>query len=200
MSNPTTIVTLADAKAHLNIETIDDDTELQNFIEAATPVIEKIAGPVIVQTVTEYFDGGRPTLTLSKLPVISVTSVTETIGDTNYVLTAVTLGSSTTPTGYTLDPERGRITRRVYNATGEFVDGLGNVKVVYSAGRANIPKNIRLAALELISHWWSMSQRNRNGGRPAFGGEDVLNMGAGYAIPNRVRELLQPDPPIPGVA
>ena len=200
MSNPTTIVTLADVKAHLNIDTIDDDTELQNFLEATTPIIEKIAGPVIVQTVTEYVNGGGPVITLNYQPVISITSITETVGNINYTLEPVVLGTSTSQYGYTLDTNRGRVTRRNFNTDTTFADGLGNVKIVYSAGRASIPKNIRLAALELVNHWWSMSQRNRNGGRPAFGGEDVLNMGAGFAIPNRVRELLQPDPQLPGIA
>lgn len=200
MSTPSTIVQLADVKAHLNLEDNANDTELRDFIEAATPVVEKIAGPVIEQTVVETFDGGNMQLDLSYVPLVSVTSVVETVAGVNTALTPVTMGESTTPNGYTLDAEGGRIIRRSGSEAISFPYGVGNIAVTYIAGRNPIPKNIRLATLMLIQHWWQQSQMNRNGGRPSFGGDDALNMGAGYAIPNRVRELLQPDPQLPGVA
>ena len=200
MTNPTTIVQLADVKAHLNIEVNDYDVELQQFIDASTSVIERITGPVIVQTFTEYFDGGCMAITLNHLPLVSVSSVVETMGDVNYTLAAITLGSGTSNYAYSLDTNIGQIVRRVANAAATFADGVKNVKVTYTAGRSRIPGNVRLATLMLIQHWWSQSQYNRQGGRPNLGGDDVMNMGSGFAIPNRVRELLQPDPDIPGVA
>lgn len=200
MTTPTTIVSLADAKAHLNKTDNTDDTELQYFIEAATPIIENIAGPVLPQTKTEYYSGGVSQINLNWLPILSITSIVETYGQTNYNLTEITLGSSNTAFGFTVDYTTGRIIRRAYNAEALFPVGSNNVKVVYQAGRATIPANVRLATLMLIQHLWSTSQLNRQGGRPTLGGDDSFTVGAGFAVPNRVRELLQPSPRVPGVA
>lgn len=202
MTNPTSIVQLADVKFHLNIVDNTTDMELQSFIDAATPIIEKITGPVIRQTFVEYFDGGTTQLLLGNLPLISITSITEVDGDELNTLTAITLGSGTTQYGYTVDPERGRIVRRVNNAEAYFADGVQNIKVTYVAGYADgaFPKNVRLATLNLIQHWWQQSQMNKSAGRAMYGGDDVSAMVGGWAIPNRVRELLQPDPDLPGIA
>jgi hypothetical protein len=200
MAGPTYLVTLEDVKKHLNKTDSNDDTELQGFIDAATPIIENIAGPVIQRTVVEYYDGGQSRLELNQLPFISITSVIETYGQTNYTLQEVTLGGVSTGFGFTVDYVTGQIIRRAYNAEARFPIGAKNVQVTYVAGRASVPANVRLATLMLIQHLWSTSQMNRNGGRPSFGGDDSFTVGAGFAVPNRVRELLQPSPRVPGIA
>lgn len=200
MTAPTVLVTLAEVKTHLNKTTTTDDTELQGFIDAATPVIENIAGPVIPQTRVEYYNGGQSQISLNWLPIASVTSIVETYGQTNYTLTEIQLGGVSTGFGFTVDYATGKVVRRAYNAEAMFPVGTNNVKVTYVSGRATVPANVRLATLMLIQHLWSSSQLNKNGGRPSFGGDDTFTVGAGFAVPNRVRELLQPSPRVPGVA
>ena len=191
MSTPTTLVQLADVKAHLNIDNNDDDTELQNFILAATEKIQEITGPVLTRTVTEYRDGGNACIILWQRPVQSVTSVTELVGNTSYTLTEAAFGAGTTNYHFTFDATEYEIERRVVNSPACFAEGDDNIKIVYVAGYASIPAAIRLATLSLIQHWWSASQLNRNGGRPSLGGTDYpAAMGGGYAIPNFVREML----------
>ena len=200
MTAPTALVTLDEVKAHLNKTDFNDDLELQGFIDAATPLVENMAGPVIPRTVTEYYSGGTTTITLNSQPVQSVTSIVETYGQTNYNLTQVTLGQGMTGFAFTLDPLTGRIVRRAYNAEAMFPVGTNNVQVVYVAGRDSVPANVRLATLMLVQHLWTTSQMNRNGGRPTLGGDDTFVPGMGFAVPNRVKELLQPSPRVPGVA
>lgn len=200
MPAPTVLVTLDEVKAHLNKTDFNDDLELQGFVDAATPLIENMAGPVIPRTVTEYHSGGMTSITLNSQPVQSVTSIVETYGQTNYSLTQVELGQGMTGFAFTLDPLMGRIVRRAYNAEAMFPIGNNNVKVVYVAGRNEVPANVRLATLMLIQHLWTTSQMNRNGGRPSIGGDDNFVPGMGFAVPNRVKELLQQSPRVPGVA
>lgn len=200
MAGPTVLVTLAEVKTHLNKTDSSDDAELQGFVDAATPIIENIGGPVIQRTIVEYYDGGQSRLELNSLPIVSVTSIIETYGQTNYTLTEVTLGGASTGFGFTMDYLTGQVIRRAYNAEARFPVGANNVQVTYVAGRTAVPANVRLAALMLIQHLWSTSQLNRNGGRPSFGGDDSFTAGAGFAVPNRVRELLQPTPRVPGIA
>ena len=198
------IVTVAEAKTHLNIPASDtsQDTEIQGFIDAAQPLIEDITGPVATASHTEYFDGGCSTIVLSWLPVVSVTSVTEYYGLSTFPLTNQPLGSQTDAFGYTLDAATGQITRRTFGGeAAQFAAGAKNVKVVYTAGLNSTPGNVRLAALELIRHLWQQSQQ---GGRPRFGGNAILDgenhVPIGFALPDRVVELLAPNRRPPGVA
>ena len=191
MTTPTTLVQLADVKAHLNVDTNTDDTELQNFITAATEKIQEITGPVLTRTVTEYRNGGVGNIILLQRPVQSITSVSELWGSTVNTLTEAAFGAGTTNYHYTFDATEFEIERRVGNLPAIFAEGDDNIKIVYVAGYATIPAAIRLATLSLIQHWWSTSQLNRNGGRPSLGGTDFPSaMGGGYAIPNFVREML----------
>ena len=191
MTAPTTLVQLADVKAHLNITSNDDDTELQNFINAATEKIQEITGPVLSRTVTEYRNGGEENIVLWQRPVQSITSVTELLGSIPYTLTEIQFGAGTNNYHFTFDVTESEIQRRVVNWPAPFIDGDNNIKIVYVAGYATIPSAIRLATLALIQHWWSASQLNRQGGRPALGGNDYAPaIGGGYAIPNFVREML----------
>ncbi|MER6064832.1 hypothetical protein ABT167_27395 [Streptomyces sp. NPDC001792] len=198
------VVDLNSVKAHLNIPATDtsQDGELQGFILAAGDLARDVVGPLLPEQHTEWHNGGSETITLDWLPVASVQSVTEYVSASTWVLTEQPLGSSTDAYGYTVDLERGQITRRATGGAVRFPDGIKNVKVVYTAGRGGaIPWTVRLGALELIRHLWQLTQQ---GGRPRFGGAalDGESMGVptGFALPQRVLELWQPFKRPPGIA
>jgi hypothetical protein len=202
---PTSLVTLAEARTHLNFAAADTshDTELQGFIDAATPVVEDVVGNVTGTTYTaeEYDPKGHSFIVLRHLPVSSVTTVTEYWANTAYTLTQVASPNLGVAYSYTLDLGSGRIVRRDSAAgTRPFPMGDGAVQVTYVAGRATVPANIRLAALELIRHLYQLTQQ---GGRPAFGGgaaEEGPWAPSGFAVPTRVLELLAPHQRPPGMA
>lgn len=199
------IVDLASVKAHLNLPTTDtsQDAELQGFILAAGDLARDVVGPLLPEQHTEWHNGGSPTITLDWLPVASVQSVTEYIAASTWVLTEQPLGTSTDAYGYTVDLDRGQITRRATGSAVCFPHGIKNVKVVYTAARSGaIPWTVRLGALELIRHLFQLTQQ---GGRPRFGGTAALDgesMGVptGFALPQRVLELWQPFKRPPGIA
>src|SRR2546422_8107242 len=93
MPPPTSLVTIAETKIHLNIRSGDTshDTEIQGSIDAATPVIEDVVGNVIGTTYTaEEYDGhGLPFIVLRHVPVYSVTTIVEYWANTAYTLTQV---------------------------------------------------------------------------------------------------------------
>lgn len=201
MPGPTALVTLAEARAHLNFTAdTSHDTELQGFIDAAQPVVEDIVGPVVNVTLDEWYDGGGMFLSVRRRPIVSVTSVTEYIGTSTYTLTQVATPDLATTYSYSFEPS-GRIARR--SAGGglrAFPTGVSNVRVVYVAGRATVPANVRLATLEFIRHNYQLSQQ---GGRPAFGGgasEEGPWTPSGFAVPTRVIELLSPYRRHPSIA
>lgn len=187
----TSLVTLDDVYDTLNIKNPDgtDDGELQGFIDAAQAVIEDIVGPVVPQTYTEVHSGRGPSIVLDHTPVISVTSVTEYIGVTPYALSDAELGGSTSAYSYSLDdPTAGIVSRRYNGLVGGFAAGNRNIQIVYVAGQATVPANVRLAALELIRMQW---QPQQSGNLPGVGTDDFSGINVmGFFVPNRVRELL----------
>jgi len=181
---PDSIVSLAEARAHLNMqpgETSDDD-ELRGYIAAATRAVERQLGRTVVRrTVTDRFhlSGADRQVLLRTVPVLSLTSV-------------VSADTSTTWNVSDLEPdvESGLVTV----VSGPALTGV--VDITYQAGMAIIPDDFRLAGKIIIGHLWE-TQRGAMGVQ--LGGENEPWMpGRGFAIPRRALELL--DSTLPGVA
>lgn len=177
------IITLADAKTHLNKVTDADDAELEGYLDTATAVVEHFVGSVEQRTVTDTYSGnGRADIVLRNGPVISVTSVTEDGAVLDSGAYAVT--------------DSGILIRIV----GGWRRGVNNIVVTYEAGRDPVPAHHKLAANIIVAHMWE-TQYNPSGGRPQIG--ELEQIGTfdprlAYSIPRRALELLQPDT-IPGI-
>jgi len=166
----TSLVTLDDVHSHLNLPDSSADAEIMGFIEAATAYVEFQTGPIIPKQFTEVHDGGGPSIVLDNPPVLSVESVTEYVGATGYTLTQSELGSPTGAYAFSIDDAaRGILTRRWSGGlVGPFVGGVKNVQVTYTAGRASVPADIRMAVLEDIRGLYTQTQYGRPGA--SFGG------------------------------
>ncbi|MGW1546614.1 head-tail connector protein [Streptomyces sp. NPDC002346] len=175
------LLTLADAKAQLNITTDSNDTELQAYVDAATPVIERFIGPCDETQVSEVHDLGRSgsrLLVLRKTPAVSVTSIVDELSGSEAVAA----------TAVVLDGEVGSLRRR----DGGALRGL--LRVTYTAGRTEVPATVNLAARMLVQHLWQTQNASRGPVLPGGGDYSVSEpvAGLGYAVPNRVLELLEP--------
>lgn len=185
-------ITLEDARAYLGLPFADpsNDDELQGFIDAAVGIVEGIVGPVTPTTFDEFYNGGTTQIVLREYPVLSITSVRESFGSDPVVLTAATSAPVAVTNSYTVDLNAGVITRRNsgYTTGAFFTTGDQTVEIIYVAGRSTVPGDIRLATLETVRHLYQQTQQ---GGRPSFNGDagaDLIPMG--FAVPNRVRQLL----------
>jgi len=178
------LITLAEARASLGWATgqTADDADLEKYIEAATPVIENITGPVLVKTRIYTVDGGRPAVVLP-VRFTSVTSITVDGG---------------AYTNFTTDASAGVVMAGSTTAPDVFGYGIQNVVVTVSVGTATVPANIKLATRELVRFWW---QQGRQANIPAFGEAPPDNsVPMGFAVPKRVIELLQSSPRVAGFA
>jgi hypothetical protein len=182
------LLTLDNAKAQLKITSHAQDLELAVYVAATIEVIERYVGPVDPRTVTETQDismSGASVLVLRTTPVVSVTSIVPILGG----------GTPYDVAGLDLDGETG-IVRRINR--GRFYGPLRNE---YIAGRATVPASMDLAGRMLLQHLWTTKQ---GPGRPARGGADDVAVettrGFGYAVPNRVLQLLEEYRLPPGVA
>lgn len=181
------LLTLEEAKAQLDITTTTHDTELQSYVDALTPIIERYVGPVENRTVTETLDSRGLTLAVTQVPCVSLTSVSPILSGSVAVDT----------TDLDFDTTAGIIRRR----DGSFFSG-GPWSVVYVAGRGSVPATINVAARILLQHLWRTQYGAARGG--SGGGDDFdVNepvVGWGYAIPNRVLQMLEGYKVPPGVA
>ncbi|WP_236241160.1 hypothetical protein [Streptomyces sp. CC228A] len=185
---PPAVISLADARAHLNLTGTRDDDEVRYWNTVATRVVEYYVGPVVVRTVVEQHTlRSVPTVVLRRTPVLELTAV-------DPVLTA---GSGYDPGDLGVDTATGEVYR---------LDGgrlTGRLRFTYTAGRTVIGENITGAARIILEHLWRTQRAGRRGGL-AGGGEDYSVTepipGLGYAVPNRALQLLEPDRLPPGVA
>jgi hypothetical protein len=189
------IVSLDDAKYHLNIPSTDvtQDAELSRMIDAAADLCEQYVGVVLGRRTytNELYDGNSEFIRLQNPKAISITSVYE-----NNAL----LNSGQ----YALDPTGQRLYRvgsgTLYatNSYGYWSGGMQNIKVTYVAGYVNPPAAAKQGVLEVIRHLWttqrgSMSVMGRN-----IAGDETYQTPT-YSLPRRAMELLDPTS-LPGLA
>jgi len=209
---PTSVVTLQDVKVHLRYNPTDttDDLAMMGFIYAVNDVIEAECGVVVPKSYDEYYDGGGNYIYLRHRPVLSIENVEEGWGWFNYELDYQQV--NTVPAGsmfaYSIDsPEAGGISRRsAGNVCIPFVPGTKNIRVEYTAGLDSIPGAVRLAALEIIAHWWQNSQMRAMANSTSYSSFDQMNedftratgiVSINTGLPYRVLELLKKNRHLP---
>ena len=170
------VLTLAQAKTHLNISGATHDTELQTFIDAAEAVIGQRCGPLTSVATTVRLRGGGLALPLPVVPAVSLTSVTP------IDQAALTLSD------LYLDIKAGVVT---YNSGEAFSARL--YTVVYQAGRSTVPDDLLMAVKELVRHMWQTQRgTTRRPGSQASDSASNTVPGAAYTLPFRVTELIAP--------
>lgn len=166
-ASPLGIVSLAEAKDHLQITTEIDDDELREWIDTATEWVEDRIGPVVRRTVTESHRLGNysDTLVLNESPVVSITSITTT----NPTPTFGFDSGITTATPY-LDAAAGT----VYIGPSTWS---GTVTVAYVAGRSVIPSKVRRACLMYLKSLWETQRGSTELPIQGFSEEGVSDSG-----------------------
>jgi hypothetical protein len=178
--SPRMLIPLAEARDALNLpsSTVVHDSEIVGLIYAATLVIENLTGPQLPDTRTEVHEGGEgATLFLYAYPT-AITSVTED---------GVALS---TASGEAYKVGKGGVLYRIGRDWS--TASPNNITVTYTVGPTPtvIPPNVLAATREQVRFLYQMGQAGArpNMGSPTGGGTGY--MAAGYAVPNRVVELL----------
>lgn len=160
-------VTKAEARDYVftrsGADEVDDTDEdvLYRLVNAVCSAIERHLGKkIIIQEVTEYHDGGHNEIFLRYYPVSSITSVTEN-------------GTVLDADDYVFYDDIGLLARVVDGADSEWYDERRSVAVVYQAGYgtqtvangevtaiADVPEDIRLAALSWLRTIWKTEPEN----------------------------------------
>jgi len=173
------VLTLADAKADLGITENTFDAPLQAKIDSAEAVITKKCGPLAPIAKTNIVDGRGQTLVLPITPVISLTSVVGSTGDT------IAVGDL-----FLVPP--GLVSYNMYGllSPGYWFFPSRYYTVVYQAGRTTCPADLLEAVRELTRHLW-LTQRGGVSRREGPVDATLARVpGAGYLLPFSVQELI----------
>ena len=188
------MVSLADAKAQLNMDVTDHafDDELRDFIAAATGAAESYKHEVIVRrAVTDELDlgcygysygnwyGFRQRFRVRSVPVISLTSVASWDGTVTWDVTQMRANPSGT----------------VRVMAGMPVTGL--VEVAYIAGYAQIPAHYKRGALVILQHLWETQRGQGTVASGVIGTEEHWRQpGEFFSVPDKAKELFGPPRPV----
>lgn len=172
------ILSLADAKEHLNIPTTTTtwDEELRTHLEAVTNFVENRVGPVVRRTVSEV-----------------VTYVTGTEYDTRYrrilsVTSIVVLRDGSTPvTLSSIDIDGDQGTLRLKDGTWFPNEPW---RLTYVVGRVIVPADITLAAKMILQYTWE-TQRGISSAAPLVASSPAELLAYGVNIPPRALALLE---------
>lgn len=152
------------------------DADLAFYIQAATPVIEDLVGPVLQVSRTVAFDGGDTSIVLPD----SATSVTQVVE-----------AGSVLPVGnYMFDPVGSIVFGGNPIYPRAFYPGRLAIVITYVTGYATVPQTLQLATRELVRFWW---QQGKAANRPAYSDatEAAPLPAQGFAVPKRVIELCR---------
>lgn len=181
------LLSLDDAKQHLNITSTTNDSELELYLAAVTDAIEAYIGPVGRRTVTETVYPSSGVLLLGTTPVISLTSVTP------YAGTGLTVGT------LILSASAGIVYPGTYSTF-----YAASYDVVYTAGRASVPTAVQMAARLVLQRLWETQRGGSSSPARVIGavGEDFSTESAAFAyvVSYGVRELLDPYRRAPAIA
>lgn len=200
MSDPYDLLTLAEGKATLRIDTTDvyRDDLLASVITMVSRRLDRYIGPTVARSVTdERRDGGHPRIELRYCPVQAVTYVREY--QSSILVTLTEKQPATEPTDgwygerYAPDPTlySGVIVRTIGDFTQRFWDGVGNVVCSYTAGRVasttSVDARIKEGAKLVLRNWWRQYEQSTGG----FDEYEVPHSNfPTYAMPRAVCELL----------
>lgn len=170
------VATLVEFKAWLRYSGSADDAKLTDVLTSASEWVEWRGNTLLaVDTVTEILHTRGWSLQPSKMPLVTVTSITRE-------------GSSSAiaATAYRVDTTNHLI---------RFPSGVapGWYTVVYTAGQAAIPSRLKNAGLELARHLWLTQNGSVGRGR----NDDDIPTPMGFAVPRRVDELMMSIPTSP---
>lgn len=166
------LITGAEGAAFIGVSTNDSRADV--FATRASDHFERLAHKRWTTTTqVERHSGGTSSIVLGWPPVASITSIDDD-------------GTTISSSDYVLDSETGVITFD-YPLSGR----KNRVVVTYVTG-GTIPELAKEGALVMFGHKWS-TQRNTGGTRPNTGEsfDEPAPSSSAFAVPNRVREILE---------
>ena len=195
------LITLADYKTAEGIQATKDDAKLELLIESVSQLVKTYCGNSILDFYNTAAEGEaanntkRETLSinwasnivqLTESPVTQVHSVKER-DDLSSSYTTLTENVD-----YYVDKSTDSIYRVSSNGTAKnWPNGPGAVEILYNAGYATCPQDLRLAVFDLITYY----HKDEHKARQTIAGASIQNQGStsqrnNVAFPDHIKRVL----------
>ena len=187
------LVTLAQYKEAEGISSSKDDLRFNSIIPSVSELVKTYCGVSFVdfyssnKTETFTIDWDTYVVQLTESPVNSIVSVQEreTYGGSYTTLT-------TSDSEYYLESSTDSILRT--NDSGRYQNwpkGVGAVKVVYTGGYSEVPADLKLAVLDLITYYYKDEHKQRQ----SIAGASLQNQGSSsqrmnVGFPDHIKRVL----------
>lgn len=181
------LITLDYYKTIEGIASTKEDEKLEILISSVSQLVKTYCANSIVDyystNKTEYFslDYTPETIQLTESPITEVVSVAiKEVYETSYT----TLSSSE----YYLDDKSDSLIRVKSGAVATWPKGPGGVRVIYKAGYADTPADLKLAVVDLVTYY----HRNEHKQRQTLSGATQENQdkGTSKGFPDHIRRVL----------
>ena len=187
------LVTLEEYKDAENIVTTKDDTRLSALIVSVSQLVKTYCANSIIdfystnKTETFNIDWNSHIVQLTESPIVEVSLVQER---DSYQESYTTL--TTTAHEYFLDEKTDSIIRtNAGNTYKNWPRGAGAVKVIYKAGYASTPADLKLAVIDLITYYHKDEHKQRR----TIAGASIQNETStsqrnNVAFPDHIKRVL----------
>ena len=187
------LVTLEEYKDAENINTTKDDTRLSALIVSVSQLVKTYCANSIIdfystnKTETFNIDWNSHIVQLTESPIVEV-SLVQIRGTYREAYTTLT----TTAHEYFLDEKTDSIIRtNAGNTYKNWPRGAGAVKVIYKAGYASTPADLKLAVIDLITYYHKDEHKQRR----TIAGASIQNETStsqrnNVAFPDHIKRVL----------
>jgi len=163
------LVTLQEYKDFAGITGVNQDAKINVIIPAISQAVKTYCGTSFVDFYssdkTEFFDitdDGTTAVMTDESPLVSVSSVQERESQADDYVTLITENSDNSGKyEYVIDTDLDMIRRTTDSKDKVFPKGRKAVKVVYRAGYASTPEDLKLACFDLIKYYLKDERKDR---------------------------------------
>ena len=163
------LVTLQEYKDFAGITGVNQDAKINVIIPAISQAVKTYCGTSFVDFYssdkTEFFDitdDGTTAVMTDESPLVSVSSVQERESQADDYVTLITENSDNSGKyEYVIDTDLDMIRRTTDSKDKAFPKGRKAVKVVYRAGYASTPEDLKLACFDLIKYYLKDERKDR---------------------------------------
>jgi hypothetical protein len=165
----TNLITLQQYKDFAGISGLSEDAKINVIIPSISQAVKRYCGLSFLDyyssNKTEYFDikdNMTNAVMLDESPLVSIVSVEERDSQADSYVTLISENSdSSGKYDYVVDFESDTIFRTTDTADKMFPKGRKAVKVVYRAGYASTPADVKLACFDLVKYYLKDERKER---------------------------------------
>lgn len=149
----TDLITRAEYKTYRGISGANDDGKIDVIISSVSDLVKTYCGRTFLdyhsvdKTENFSFTWEAPSVFLSEIPIVSITSVQELQSGSNSTYDTLTTDQ------YVVDVTMDAIYRVENGIKQNFPKGVNAVKVVYKGGFASVPNDLKLALYDIVTYY-----------------------------------------------